>query len=226
MQDSNTMFSSSGCAGSTKAVTWQFPVNVNYTETMDGTSVYSFADTGITGSSVSFHGNNSPMCGGVDAAESIQIGSDSLSDHWNFLLSHQYYDSAGEILSTTQTFQSERFSGDVTYFSYGFQCFYWSAPTSDCTDPADYFVWNSPGEQVYGTITPVGSTWVPSVAVVDAAGNTFSGSVSVPLSSTQYVSNIPNACQSQGPDVNGNSTENCSSSNNNYTITEGSVSNF
>jgi hypothetical protein len=71
----------------------------------------------------------------------------------------------------------------------------------------------------------VGSTWVPSVAVVDAAGNTFSASVSVPLSSTQHVSNIPNTCQSQGPDVNGYSSENCSSSENNYTITEGSVSN-
>jgi CARDB len=225
MQDSNTTFSSSGCTGSTNAVAWQFPVNVNYTESMDGTSVYSFADTGITGSSVSFPGNNSALCGGVDASEHIEIGSDSASDHWNFLQSHEYYDSAGNILKTVQTFQSERFSGDVTYFSYGFQCYYWSSLSGACTGAADYYVWNSPGEQVYGTIIPVGSTWVPSVAVVDAAGNTFSGSVSVPLSSTQHISNQPNTCQSQGPDANGYSVENCSSSENNYTITEGSVSN-
>jgi hypothetical protein len=224
-QDSNTLFSSSGCAGKTNAVAWQFPANVNYTETMDGTSVYSFADTGITGSSVSFPGNNSALCDGVDATESIQIGSDSASDHWIFLQSHQYYDSTGKILQTIQTFQSERYSGDVTYFSYRFQCFYWSAPSLACIGAGDYHASNSAGEEVNGTIIPVGSTWVPSVAVVDAAGNTFSASVSVPLSSTQHVSNIPNTCQSQGPDVNGYSSENCSSSENNYTITEGSVSN-
>jgi hypothetical protein len=224
-QDSNTMFSSSGCAGNTKAVAWQFPVNVNYSESMDGTSVYSFADTGITGISVSFPANNAPLCGGMDATESIQIGSHSASDHWNFLTSHQYYDSAGNVLSTTQTFQSARFSGDVTYLSYGFQCYYFSSPSGACIDAADYYVWNSPDQEVYGTIVPVGSTWVPRVSVVDAAGNTFSGSVSVPLSTTQNVSNIPNTCHSQGPDANGYSVENCSSSDNNSTVIGGSVSN-
>jgi len=224
-QDSNTLFKSSGCAGSTNAVAWQFPVTVKYTESMDGTSVYSFTDAGITGSSVSFPVNNSPLCGGVEASEHIQSGSDSASDHWNFLQSYEYYDGAGNLLSSTQIFQSERFSGDVTYFSHKFQCFYWSSPSGACTGAADYYTSNSAGQQVYGTIIPVGSTWVPTVATVDAAGNTFSGSISVPLSSTQQTSSQPNTCQSQGPDANGYSTQNCSSFDYNYTITAGSESN-
>lgn len=224
-QDSNTLFSSSGCAGSTNAVAWQFPVTVNYSETMDGVSVYSFTDTGITGSSMSFAGNNSPLCGGAVANESIETGSDSADDHWNFLLSHEYYDSAGNVLSASQTLQSERFSGDVTYFSYGFQCFYWSSPSGACTGAADYYTWNTSGQQLYGTITPVGSTWVPSESAVDAAGNTFSGSISVPLTSIQQTSNQPTTCQNLGPDVNGYSFQSCTSSDYNYTITAGSQSN-
>jgi hypothetical protein len=225
VQDSNTLFSSSGCAGSTDAVAWRFPVNVNYAETMDGSPVYSVTDNGITGSSVSFAGNNAPVCGGVDATETIEIGSDSASDHWNFLMSHEYYDGAGNLLSANQSFQSERFSGDVTYFSYGFQCYYWSSPSTTCTTPADYYVWNTPGQQVYGTIIPVGSTWVPTVSTVDASGNTFSGSISVSLSSTQQTSSQPNTCQNIGPDANGYTYQNCSSSEINYTITAGSASN-
>ena len=223
-QDSNTLFKSTGCAGSTNAIAWQFPVTVNYTETMDGTPVYSFTD-GIPGSSVSFPVNNAPLCGGVEASERMEVGSDSASDHWNFLQSYEFYDGAGNLLSSTQIFQSERFAGDVTYFSHKFQCFYWSAPSKACIGAADYYTLNTAGQQVYGTIVPVGSTWVPTVATVDAAGNTFSGSISVPLTSTQQTVSQPYTCQSQGPDANGYSTQSCSSSEYNQTITEGSESN-
>jgi hypothetical protein len=224
-QDSNTSFSSSGCAGSTNAVAWQFPVNVSYSETMDGQSVYSFTDTGIAGNSMSFSGYSFPMCNGIVASQSLQFGSDQADDHWNYLTSYQYYDGSGNLLMSSQMIQSERYAGDVTYFSYGYQCLYNYTPSSTCDSPSDYYTWNTPSQQVYGTIVPLGSTWVPSVSTLDAAGNTFSGSISVSLSSSQQTSSQPNTCQNYGPDSSGNTYQNCSSSENNYTITEGSASN-
>ena len=224
-QDSNTQFSSSGCTGSTNAVPWQFPVNVTYTESMDGTPVYSFTDTGISGSTTSYPRNNFPICGGIVASENLQYGSDYASDHWNYLSSYQYYDSAGNLLMLGQSVQSERYAGDVTYFSYGYECYYWNTPTGTCTDPSDYYTWNSPGQNVYGTIVQVGSTWVPSVNTQDAAGNTFSGSISVPLSVTLRAYSQPETCTSYGPDSDGYYYQSCSSYNYNYNITEGSESN-
>jgi len=126
---------------------------------------------------------------------------------------------------SSQTIQSERLAGDVTYFSYGFQCFYWNSPSKTCTNPSDYRIFNSPRHDVSGTFVPVGTTWVPSVSAVDAAGNTFSGSISVPLSATQQTRSQPTTCQNLGPDGNGNTYQNCSSYEYNYTITEGSESN-
>jgi hypothetical protein len=224
-QDSNTGFSSSGCAGSTNAVAWQFPVNVSYSETMDGKSVYSFTDTGITGNSVSFSGYNFPICNGIVASQNLEFGSAQADDHWHFLNSYQYYDAAGNLLMSSQSIQSERFAGDVTFFSYGYQCFYWNSPSGACENPSDYYTWNTTSQQANGTIVPVGSTWVPSVSTVDAAGNTFSGSISVPLSVTQQTRSQPTTCQNLGPDSNGYTYQNCSSSEYNYTITEGSESN-
>jgi hypothetical protein len=224
-QDSNTQFFSSGCTGSTNAVPWQFPVNVTYTENMDGAPVYSFTDTGISGYTTSYFGYNFPMCGSIVASENLQYGSDYASDHWNYLLSYQYYDSAANLLMSSQSIQSERYAGDVTYFSYGYECYYWNSPSGTCSNPSDYYTWNSPSQQVYGTIVPVGSTWVPSVATQDAAGATFSGSINVPLSSTQQTYSQPETCYNYGPDSDGYYYQYCSSYTNNYTITEGSASN-
>lgn len=224
-QESDTTFSSSGCAGSTNAVAWQFPVSVTYSETMDGKSVYSYTDTGITGDSMSFSGSNFAMCNGIVASQSLQYGSDEADDHWSYLTSYQYYDSAGNLLMSNQMIQSERYAGDVTYFSYGYQCFYWSSPSGTCNNSSDYFVWNTPSQQLYGVFVPVGSTWVPSISILDAAGNTFAGSISVPLSTTQQTSSQPATCQNLGPDSNGYTYQNCSSSEYNYSITDGSASN-
>jgi hypothetical protein len=192
---------------------------------MDGKSVYSFTDNGITGNSVSFSGYNFPSCNGTVASENLQYGSDFADDHWNYLSSYQYYDGAGNLLMSSQSISSERFAGEVTYFSYGYQCFYWSSPSGACNNPSDYYTWNTPRQDANGTIVPVGNTWVPSVSAVDAAGNTFSGSISVGLSSTQQARSQPMTCQNIGPDSSGYTYQNCSSSEYNYTITEGSASN-
>ena len=222
-QLSNAQFTSSGCTGSTNAVPWQFPVNVTYTENMDGAPVYSFTDTGISGNSVSYSGYNFPICRGIVATKTFQYGSDNASDHFNYLSSYQYYDSAGNLLFLEQTVQSQRNAGDVTYFSYLYQCYYLSSPSGTCDNPSDYYVWNSSGQKVYGTIVPVGSTWVPTVSTQDAAGATFSGSISIPLTITQLTNSQPETCSNFGPDSDGYYYQSCSSYNNNYTITEGSA---
>ncbi|MGH9514751.1 MAG: hypothetical protein ACRD3P_03620 [Terriglobales bacterium] len=221
-QSSDVTLSSSGCAGNTKATAWQFPVNVTYTESMDGKSVYSFTDTGITGSNVTYAGGFS-NCGTV-ATQNVQTASDFVNDHWNSLKSYQYYDSAGNLLESSQTIESDRLAGDVTYFSYNYQCVYLNSPSGTCENPSDYYVTNTSSQDANGTIVPVGSTWVPSIVAQDASGNTFSGSVSVPLSTTQQTNVQPNTCFSDA-DSSGYSEQGCSSFNYNYTLTEGWVSN-
>ncbi len=225
-QGSSATFSSSGCAGSTNAVAWQFPVNVTYSETMDGKSVYSFTDTGIAGNSMSFPGGNFAICNGIVASQTLQFGSDEADDHSNYFMSYQYFDGSGNLLMSNQMIQSQRNAGDVTYFSYNYQCIYNTTPPSGtCDSPLDYYTWNKSSQEVNGTIVPVGSTWVPSISTVDAAGNTFSGSISVPLTATQQTRSQPNTCQNLGPDSNGYTYQNCSSFEYNYTITDGSASN-
>lgn len=223
-QDSYVTFSSSGCAGSTNAVPWQFPVNVTYTETMDGQPVYSYTDA-ISGSSTSSTGFIDRRCGGIAVSETAEIGSNNLDDHWNYLYSSQYYDSAANVLEFSQTIEIERYAGDVTYWSTGYQCYYWNSPSGVCDSPSDYYSWNSSSQSQYGTLVPVGTSWVPSVATLDAAGNTFSGSISVPLSTTQKTNIQPNTCITYGPDSGGYAYKYCSSYNYNYTLATGSASN-
>ena len=212
-QNSDVMLSSSGCAGTTKATAWQFPVKVTYTESMDGTLVYSFTDTGITGTNVTYAGGFS-NCGTV-ATQNVQAASDFVNDHWNTLNSSQSYDSAGNLIESSQSIESARLAGDVTYISYNYQCWYLNSSSGTCNDPGDYYVVN-------GTIVAVGSTWVPSIVAQDASGNTFAGSVSVPLSTMQQTNVQPNTCFSDA-DGSGYSEQGCSSFNYNYTLTEGSV---
>jgi hypothetical protein len=169
-QESDVSYSSSGCAGKTKATAWQFPVSVTYTESMDGTLVYSFTDTGITGSNVTYPGGFS-SCDGMVATQNLQTGSDFANDHWNYLTSYQYYDSAGRLLEISQTVESVRHAGAVTYFSYGYQCYYLSSPSTTCDNPTDYYVWNNAGQSVNGAFVALGSTWVPSIVAQDAVGN-------------------------------------------------------
>jgi hypothetical protein len=223
-QDSSIQFRSFGCAGSTNAVPWQFPVNVTYTETMDGQPVYSYKDA-ISGSSTSYSGFFEPKCGGTAVSETVEVGSSNQDDHWNYLYSTQYLDSAANVLEFNQTIEIERMAGDVTYLSYGYQCYYWTPYCDGQQSPPDYYIWNTTTHNPSGSFVPVGSTWVPSVATLDAAGNTFSGSISVPLSTSQQTNIQPNTCTMYGPDSSGLAYQLCSSYNYNYTLTQGSGSN-
>jgi hypothetical protein len=224
-QNSDVQFSSQGCAGKTNAVPWQFPVNLTYTEAMDGTPVYTYAEA-VTGNSVTFTGFSQPTCGGTAVGEIVQNGSSFTDDHWNYLSSVQYFDSAATVLQFSQNVEVQRFAGDVTYFSFGYQCFWFSASSGNCSDPSntgDYYAYNTPGTQASGSFVALGSNWIPSVDTLDAAGNTFSGNISVALTSSQQTNVQPNTCTTYGPDSTGFAYQSCSSSNNNYTITEGSA---
>ncbi|PYV54284.1 MAG: hypothetical protein DMG98_18720 [Acidobacteria bacterium] len=221
-QASLAVFISSGCAGSTNAVPWQFPVNVAYTESMDTTSVYSLTDTGVNGYTTPYSGNFT-ICNSTVTSFTEQYGSDFVNDHWNYLYAGQYYDSASNLVYSYQEINISRMAGDVSYFSYGYQCFYWNSPSGTCNSPSDYYTWNSSGKNVYGTIIPVGSTWIPNVATQDAAGNTFSGAVSIPLSRNRYTNYQPIACYNYGSDSYGYAYQNCSQYNFDFTITQGLV---
>jgi len=216
-QQSYVLFYSAGCAGSTNAVAWQFPVSLSYAEAMDGTPVYSSRDT-INGSSTSYAVAD-PICSGQAASYAYESADNFVNDHWEFLYSDRYYDKQAKLLYSQQVVELERYAGDITYFSYGYQCI-WSGV---CTNPSDYYTWNSSGTSVYGTLVPLGQTWKPSLATRDAAGNTFSGSLSVPLTGQQERVSQPYSCYSYGPDANGYAYQSCNSADYDYVYTHGSL---
>jgi hypothetical protein len=214
-------FYNDGCGNAFPA--FQFPATVAETETMDGTQVYAFADAGITGATYTFVESGS-ICGAQITSVVEQQGSDYSVDHWSYVVSYQYLDSGANVVWTEQDIQTFRYAGDVTYFSSGYQCYWNGSPGSNCNNPADYYTWNSSSTNVYGTLVRVGSTWVPSIAVQDAAGNTASGSISVPLSPQTINQYQSNTCQNYGPDANSYTYQYCQSYNYNFTQNYGSAS--
>jgi hypothetical protein len=221
-QDANTTFSSGfGCAGETNALPYQFPVDIYYSESMDGAQVYSGKAIGITGTSSSVPVNQT-LCNSNVMSYVQQMGSGIADDYVFHVISKTYYDGASKPVYTFQQVDSTRNAGDVTYFSAGYECQWW-APNCN-TDPTNYHMWNSTTETVLGNLVAVGSTWVPSLTVRDATGNGFGGSISVSLFTDQQISGQPNTCIDSGPDIFGYTYHDCSSSSTNYTETTGSAS--
>jgi len=221
-QSSQAVFSSAGCTGATDAVLWQFPVTLSYSETMDGTLVYSFTDSGISASMGSQSVVGWTICNTPVTSFTSQVASNFSVDHWNFFFAAQDYDAQGTPVYSEQIVQSMRNAGDVSYFSTGYQCLYWYFPT--CDSPSDYYAWNSNSGQSLGTVIPLGNTWLPSMTTVDSAGFTFSGTVSVPLTTIHNTYGQPNSCNSYGPDPNGYAYRTCSSSTSSDTESNGSAS--
>jgi hypothetical protein len=212
-QSSQAVFDSGGCTGATDAVLWQFPLTLSYSETMDGTLVYSYTetDTGISVSTDSQSVVGQTICNTPITSVTSQIASNFAADHWNFFFADQGFDAQGIPVYTDQIVQSMRNAGVVSYFSTGYQCLWWSFGT--CDSPSDYYAWNSNSNsgQSVGTAIPLGNTWVPSMTTVDAAGFTFTGTLSVPLTTIHNTYGQPNSCNSYGPDASGFSYQTCSS---------------
>jgi hypothetical protein len=221
-QSSLAVFSSAGCTGATDAVLWQFPLTLSYSETMDGTLVYSFTDTGISGSIGSESVVGGTICNIPVTSFTNQSANNYSVDHWNFFFAGQAYDAQGTLVYSQQIVQSMRNAGDVSYFSTGYQCLYWYFPT--CDSPSDYYAWNSSSGQTLGTVIPLGNTWIPSMTTVDSAGFRFSGTVSVPLTTIHNTYSQPNSCNSYGPDPYGFAYQTCSSSTESDAESNGSAS--
>lgn len=221
-QDATTTFYSGGsCATQTNAVPYQFPVDIAYTETMDGAPVYSTKATGITGFS-STTAINMPICGSIAVSYVQQRGSALADDYTINFSSYTYYDAASKPLQTYQQVDSTRNAGTVTYLSAGYECQWWAANCNN--DPTNFYTWNTNTPNQLGTLVALGSTWTPSLTATDATGNGFGGSIPVPLSTSQVTMGQPNTCAPPtGPDRFGYTYQFCSSSDTNYTLTQGSV---
>lgn len=205
-----------GCTGATNAVTWQVPVDISYTESMDGTQMISFTDTGLNATATSVAVAPFPSCNSTVASIVTQNGSARFTDHFDYIDSVQYLDSAGNQLYSLQFVGVERGAGDVTYFSSGYQCSWWN----NCSNPADYYAWNTSTETPSGTLLPVGGTWGSSIASKDASGNTLAATLSVPLTTVKS-SSQPSACVTKGPDSFGYTYNLCSSANAQTSATSG-----
>ena len=221
-QDADTSFySGPGCVGNTNAASYQFPVDITYTETMDGAPVYSTKATGLTGSS-STTAVNLPLCGSTAVSYVQQMGSALADDYTINFSSYTYYDSASKPLQTYQQVNSTRNAGTVTYLSAGYECQRWAANCN--TDATNFYTWNTHTPNQLGTLIGLGSTWTPSITVTDASGNGFGGSLPVPLSTSQVTAGNPNTCTPPtAPNSFGYSFQYCNSSSTDYTLTQGSV---
>lgn len=215
-QFTNITLSSSGCTGKTNALAYQFPVDVTYSETMDGKPVYSAKAAGVTGNAITLP-THFPICGSTAVSYVEQAGTGIADDHTFNVLSQIYYDSASNPILSFQQVDSTRNAGDVTYLSTGYNCKW----ISNCSDPNNYYTWNSSNETVVGSFVPVGNTWGASLTTADASGNGFGGSMTVSLTTAQQTAGQPNTCRSR---TNGSYiTQTCTSTTTNYTDTEGTA---
>ena len=71
---------------------------------------------------------------------------------------------------------------------------------------------------MYGTIIPVGGTWVPSVTARDSGGNIVIGSISIQITSSPNNFSLPKTCDTTGPDIYGYTYQFCYSYNSNFTV--------
>ena len=216
-QNSHILLSSTGCTGVSNALPYQFPVDITYTETMDGAPVYTSKATGITGS-VNVYPSSIPMCQVPTASYRVVTGTGIADDHTFNLVSSTYYDSSNQPIWTSQKVESTRDAGDVTYLSSGYNCQFFSV----CSDPNNYYTWNTSTETPTGTRVPVGNTWVASLTATDASGTGFGGSMTVSLTSTQQTAGQPYSCSTR-TDNYGYTYQTCTATTTNYTDTEGTA---
>jgi hypothetical protein len=217
-QNAATKFDSGGCVGQTNAAPYQFPVDATYTESMDGALVFSAKATAATAITKTFV-SGAGFCGGTAASFVEQTGF-GVSDQFSFTItSGTYYDSSSNPIYIMQHIESFRSAGDVTYISTSFQCQMFGS----CDNPpTNYYYWNTPTQSASGINVPAGSTWVPSITATDAGGRGFGGSLSVSLFSTKTNTTTPDPCTNTTvPDQWGYTYQNCNSTTDNYTVTQG-----
>jgi len=218
-QSSQVTLYSSGCSSQTNALPYQFPVDITYTETMDGAPVYTSKALGISGQSQTLPVHQS-LCGGTAVSNLQQLGTGIADDHTFRVLTNIFYDSAATPLFSSQQIESTRNAGDVTYFSTGYQCDWFLV----CDNPpTNYYMWNTSTETVLGTIVPLGNTWLANLTSNDAGGNGFGGSITVPLTTSQQQTSGPTSNCKPRTDTFGYTYNSCTVTTTNYTLTQGSI---
>ena len=217
LQGTSTLIQDYGCAGATSATSWQLPVDISYTESMDGNQMIAFTDKGLNATGTSVAVVPFPVCNSTAASVIAQYGSNFVTDHFDYIGYVQYLDGAGNPLYSLQFVGVERGAGDVTYFSYGYQCSWWNS----CGNPADYYTWNTSTETQWGTLLPLGSMWGSSIASQDASGKTLAQELTVPLTATQQSNVQGNSCVNIGPDSYGYTYQTCSALDFETTVTTG-----
>ena len=205
LQGTSTLIQDFGCTGATNATSWQTPVDISYTESMDGNQLIAFTDKGLNAAGTSLAVEPFPVCDSAAASVVAQYGSNFIVDHFDYIGYVQYLDAAGSPLYALQFVGVERGAGDVTYFSRGYQCSWWNS----CSNPADYYAWNTSTETKWGTLLPLGSMWGASIATQDASGKTLAQELTVPLTATQQSNAQGTSCANVGPDSNGYTYQTC-----------------
>ena len=94
-----------------------------------------------------------PICSSTAESVVAQYGSSLKNDHFEYIRYVQYLDSAGNPLYFLQLVGVQREAGEVTYFSHGYQCAWWS----NRSNPADYYSWNTSAGNTWGTLLALGS---------------------------------------------------------------------
>lgn len=205
LQGTSTLIQDFGCTGASNATSWQTPVDISYTESMDGNQMIAFTDKGLNATGTSLAVQPFPVCNSSAASVVAQYGSTFMVDHFDYIGYVQYLDSTGNPLYALQFVGVERGAGDVTYFSHGYQCSWWNS----CSNPADYYAWNTSTETKWGTLLPLGSMWGASIATQDASGKTLAQELTVPLTATQQSNAQGTSCANVGPDSNGYTYQTC-----------------
>ena len=217
LQGTSTLIQDYGCIGATNAAAWQTPVDISYTESMDGNQMIAFTDKGLNATGTSTAVDPFPVCNSTASSAVAQYGSSFVTDHFDYIGYVQYLDGAGNPLYALQFVGVERGAGDVTYFSYGYQCSWWNS----CSNPADYYAWNTSTETKWGTLLPLGSMWGSSIASQDASGKTLAQELTVPLAASQQSNVQGNSCATVGPDSYGYTYQTCTALDYETVVTSG-----
>lgn len=217
LQGTSTLIQDYGCTGATNATSWQIPVDISYTESMDGNQMIAFTDKGLNATGTSLAVVPFPVCNSTAASVVAQYGSTFVTDHFDYIGYVQYLDSAGIPLYSLQFVGVQREAGDVTYFSSGYQCSWWN----NCSSPANYYAWNTSTQTQFGTLLPLGSMWGSSIATQDASGNTLAQQLTVSLTGSQQSNVQASSCVNVGPDSFGYGYQTCTAMDYESTVTSG-----
>jgi hypothetical protein len=125
---------------------------------------------------------------------------------------------------TYTQFWGTRYAGDVTYFSQGYECYYWSGYNCQA---GQYYTWNTSGHSAYGTrVGPPSSNWGVNIGLTDSTNTTYSLIASTPVYSTGSQTYIQgtNPCTAYTLSSGGYNYSYCDYFYENYTLVYGSAS--